>query len=301
VSRLRRVRVVLAGALAAAAAAASASEVDCLIEPWSAITVSSAVQDVVSEVLVDRGDRVQKGQVLARLESAVEEAAVEMARARATARGQVESSEARLRFAERKLARHVQLKEQNVVSVGDMDQHESAKLVAEAELRDANEASTIAALDLRRAEAVLRQRTIASPIDGVVVERILSVGEYADPPQILKLAQIDPLRVEVFAPLALFGRIQLGMKADVLPEAPVGGTHAATVTVVDPVIDAASGTFGVRLELPNPDWSLPAGLKCRVRFPVEPAVAAPSASPVESPEVAPRPASPVEPPLAPGG
>jgi hypothetical protein len=37
--------------------------------------------------------------------------------------------------------------------------------------------------------------------------------------------------------------------------------------VVDPVIDAASGTFGVRLELPNSDYRLPAGLRCKVRFP----------------------------------
>jgi multidrug efflux pump subunit AcrA (membrane-fusion protein) len=38
------------------------------------------------------------------------------------------------------------------------------------------------------------------------------------------------------------------------------------VIVVDPVVDAASGTFGVRLELPNPEHAIPAGLKCRVRF-----------------------------------
>jgi hypothetical protein len=38
------------------------------------------------------------------------------------------------------------------------------------------------------------------------------------------------------------------------------------VTVVDRVVDAASSTFGVRLELANPDYRLPAGLKCRVRF-----------------------------------
>jgi hypothetical protein len=38
------------------------------------------------------------------------------------------------------------------------------------------------------------------------------------------------------------------------------------VTVVDRVVDAASGTFGVRLELPNPDYKLPGGLKCDIRF-----------------------------------
>jgi len=46
-----------------------------------------------------------------------------------------------------------------------------------------------------------------------------------------------------------------------------GGTYTAKVVIVDRVIDAASGTFGVRLEIPNPKYELPAGLKCRVIFP----------------------------------
>ncbi|CAN0204246.1 unnamed protein product [Phaeothamnion confervicola] len=46
----------------------------------------------------------------------------------------------------------------------------------------------------------------------------------------------------------------------------VAGSFRARVTLVDKVIDAASGTFGVRLELPNPGGRVPAGIKCRVRF-----------------------------------
>jgi len=57
------------------------------------------------------------------------------------------------------------------------------------------------------------------------------------------------------------------MVADVTPEPPFNRTYRAKVTVVDRVIDAASGTFGVRLELRNSDYSLPAGLKCKVRLP----------------------------------
>jgi multidrug efflux pump subunit AcrA (membrane-fusion protein) len=41
----------------------------------------------------------------------------------------------------------------------------------------------------------------------------------------------------------------------------VGGVYKAKATIVDKVVDAASGTFGVRLELPNPDYKLPPGLK----------------------------------------
>ena len=43
-------------------------------------------------------------------------------------------------------------------------------------------------------------------------------------------------------------------------------TGGAPVTIVDRVVDAASGTFGVRLELPNPDRDIPVGLQCQVRF-----------------------------------
>jgi multidrug efflux pump subunit AcrA (membrane-fusion protein) len=82
----------------------------------------------------------------------------------------------------------------------------------------------------------------------------------------LTVAGIDPLHVEVVVPVALFGSIRKGMRAEVKPEAPVGGSYTATVVIVARVVDAASGTFGVRLELPNPANRLPAGLKCTVRF-----------------------------------
>lgn len=261
-----------AGAVAlvafSASGATAADEIQCLIEPWKAVTVSSAIEGVVQEVLVDRGDPVKKGQILARLESSVEKAAVDVARARARARGQTQSAEARVAYATRTLDRTRSLQAKKVASESQMDEHVSAKQVAEAQASEARETSEIARLEVDRSEAILEQRTIRSPIDGVVVERILSEGEYADPPQLMKLAQVDPLRIEVFAPLSLFGRVTPGMRAEVVPEAPLTGTYEATVRVVDPVVHAASGTFGVRLELANPDRRLPAGIKCRVRFPV---------------------------------
>ena len=86
----------------------------------------------------------------------------------------------------------------------------------------------------------------------------------------LTLAQIDPLRVEVFVPTAYHGQIRVGSEAEVRPEQPIGGVHVAKVTVVDHVIDAASGMFGVRLTLPNPQLALPAGIRCNVTFAMQP-------------------------------
>ena len=68
-------------------------------------------------------------------------------------------------------------------------------------------------------------------------------------------------------PVALYGQIELGAEGEVRPEPPFDQPYTAKVVIVDRVVDAASGTFGLRLELPNPKGELPAGLKCTVRFP----------------------------------
>jgi multidrug efflux pump subunit AcrA (membrane-fusion protein) len=154
------------------------------------------------------------------------------------------------------------------IAVEKMDEIETTKRLAEMTLVEATDNRRLAELELRRATAELARRTLHSPITGVVVERFLGPGEFAhDEQPVLKLAQLDPLRIEVFVPVALFGSITAGQQVEVAPQAPVNGTYIARVTVVDRVVDAASGLFGVRLELPNRDHRLPAGLKCKVRFP----------------------------------
>ena len=84
--------------------------------------------------------------------------------------------------------------------------------------------------------------------------------------EIIRISQLDPLNVEVVLPVAIHGLIYREMTAEVRPEAPFDEVRSAKVVIVDRVIDAASGTFGVRLELSNSDLRLPAGLKCSVEF-----------------------------------
>ena len=119
---------------------------------------------------------------------------------------------------------------------------------------------------LEEATAKLEMRNIRSTVDGVVVKRELAAGEYVGEKPILTIEQIDPLYVEVVVPVGRYGSIAKGMLAEVRPEAPVGGSYTGRVVIVDHVVDAASGTFGIRVELPNPHFALPAGLKCKVRF-----------------------------------
>jgi len=255
-----------AGAASSADLASGLPELDCLIEPKSLVEVASPVEAVIETIEVERGDVVKKGQVLARLESSVERAAVDAARARAEMKAPLERARVRAEFAQRSLDRSSQLQQRSAISLREFDEAETEKRLAEVEIEEAVEAIRLAKLELRRARAVLAQRTVKSPVDGVVVKRVLSPGEYADPPQVLEIAEIDPLHVEVFAPLSIFGAVAIGTIGHVFPEGPESGPYEATVTVVDRVVDAASGTFAVRLELPNGDHRIPAGLKCRVRF-----------------------------------
>jgi RND family efflux transporter MFP subunit len=244
------------------------SDFTCVIQPKMVLKIGAPVPSLISEVLVDRGTVVKKGDVLARLESSVEEATLALAEARAVNDSSVVSGRAKLEFQKRKQDRAQQLRKSESIALSVADEVETGARVAESELHEAEVNLQMAQLDMARSAALLKLRTIRSPIDGVVVERTLGPGEYAfDQSHLITVAQIDPLIVEVFVPLSEFGRIQTGMPADVVPEQPVGGRYHATVTVVDKVFDAASATIGVRLELPNPDYSLPAGLKCQVSFP----------------------------------
>jgi hypothetical protein len=83
--------------------------------------------------------------------------------------------------------------------------------------------------------------------------------------ELLKIAEIDVLHVEALLPAGAWSQVKVGLAGDVQP-AVGGGTHRARVAVVDRVLDAGSGTFGVRLELPNPGHAIPAGTRCRLRL-----------------------------------
>ncbi len=247
-------------------AAVHGEALDCLIEPYVMVNVGSGVPGLIDTVQADRGDRVKKGQVIASLDSRVEKATTEIYRARATMLSTVKAGEVRLEMSLAQHARNEGMFHKALISVDEMDEVKATKRLVELSLLEAQDARRQAELEYQRAMAELARRTIRSPINGVVVEQFLSPGERVDEEPIVKLAHLDPLRVEVFTPVSLLGDISVGMRAEVRPQAPVNGVHTARVTVVDRVVDAASGTFGVRLLLPNPDHALPAGLRCRVRF-----------------------------------
>jgi RND family efflux transporter MFP subunit len=239
---------------------------ECLVEPYQVVKISSPIKGLIENVHVDTSDVVEQGQVLVGLESSVEKATVEAARARTKMTGEIRAREADLAFKKRQANRMKGLYAKKAVSSHEKDQAETNVTLATMELRKAREANTFAGLELKRAEAIMNERSITSPISGVVVERMMNAGEFVREEPILSIAQLNPLRIEVILPSSKFGSIKPESTASVLLESPVGKTVAAKVTKVDRVIDAASGTFVVRLEIDNPDYKLPGGLKCKADF-----------------------------------
>jgi RND family efflux transporter MFP subunit len=253
-------------AAGASGAASAPDSFDCMIAPHDVVDVGSDVRGRIDAIEVERGDYVEAGQVLARLESGVEQAAVRAAAARAERLDEIESSETNLELGRKRRARARQLFERKALSLDARDEVETKTRLAALEVERAHENRRVAKIQLEQAQADLDRRTIRSPLSGYVVERLMSPGEVVDEEPLLRIAQVDPLRVDAILPSEQFGRTHSGGRARVVPEAPLDAPRDAEVTIVDPVLDGASGTFGVRLRLPNPQRDLPAGLRCRVSF-----------------------------------
>ena len=199
---------------------AQSVELDGLIEPYMVANVGSGVRGIIETVDVDRGDFVKKGQVVATLQSGVEKATRELARIRAGTETTIKSKEAQLAFSERKEKRYEELYKKETIPFGEMDEAETSRMMAELELQEARDNKRLAELELQRTTEVLERLTIRSPITGVVVERFLSPGEFVEEQPIFKIAQIDPLNVEVVVPVDYLGRITPGMRAEVTAVVP---------------------------------------------------------------------------------
>ncbi len=252
--------------LLCASTPARAANLDCLVKPEMYVELSSPVDSVLEEILVDTGDVVSAGQPVARLEASVEKAKVKLARLHAESLNEIENRKVQLKYAKRYRKRMNDLFAQNSVSQYEKDKAETEVALAEIELAKANEKKRIAQLNLELARSQLALKTIRSPIDGIVVDRYAMVGESVSGRTIMMLAKVNPLRVELIAPTEYFGLIRQGMQVDIHPEQPANEVFTATVTVVDQLIDPASGSFTVRMELPNPDDRLIGGVNCLASF-----------------------------------
>lgn len=265
-SLLAAVLCVIPGTGQASASVSSIGALDCVINPSVVADLGSSAPGILASVSVDRSDFVTAGDVIAELESGVESASVELAKTRADSTAEVDLRRVNAAYGYRLRKRTKDLFQRNVVSTNDLDERETEARLARIQLRQAVDNQAIAKLELARAEEILKRRTIKSPITGVVMERFKVVGEYVEDQPVARVAQLDPLHVEVIIPVEHLGKVTAGMTAEVWTEVVEGDRWNAEVTRVDKVADVASGTYGVRLALPNPEYKIPAGLRCQMQL-----------------------------------
>jgi cobalt-zinc-cadmium efflux system membrane fusion protein len=260
-----------------AGAPATSKPLGCLIEPDRVADLGSQVIGVVERLQVERGDTVTRGQLLLTLRADVERASVMAADTRARVDADVLAANASLELAEQKLRRAHELVAQSFVSDQAVEQARGEAEVARQKVNQVRSQQRIWVDERRVAEAHLALRSVRSPFAGVVVERFVNPGERVEQSPLLRIAVIDPLRVELMVPTAQFGTLAPGDRVTIRPELPGAGAVTATVRHVDRVLDAASNSFRVRLTLPNPHYRLPAGLRCKADLPGGPAAATPAA------------------------
>ena len=254
-------------AIALAAAPASAEVFDCIINPAVVIKLGSPVSGLIDRVFVEPGDLVSTGDRVATLRSDVERITVMLIEERARSTAELDAHRSRLKLSESRFNRTEELVRRNIAPREQLETAHAEREVIRGELAIAEMRQRIDMLELQRAKEQLAQRTIYSPIDGVVVERHLFSGEFLyQEAYVVIIAQIDPLVVEVFLPVRLYNDVRPGMTVLVRPKEPVNGVYEGRVTITDRVFDAASSTFGIRVNLDNPNLAIPAGHRCELEF-----------------------------------
>jgi RND family efflux transporter MFP subunit len=219
--------------------ALAGSEPDAIIgytEPYHIITISSAESGVLEEVLVREGDSVKARQIVARLETQTLEAELDIARAEA----QLQAT---------RLKRIENLASEKRASPDELDRART-----DAEIKRAQ---------VRRIEAQIENRTLRSPIDGIVTEikRDPSESVSAANPHVLTVVHIDRLLLNLHLPPARAAALAPGEKA-VVRFIDNGEKVAGEVDFISPVTDAASGTVRVKFVFDNRDRKLRSGAAC---------------------------------------
>lgn len=213
--------------------------------------VRSEYSGTVAEIFVTQWVKVRAGAPLARLDSREVEAGVAAARAAAL---QAEAAAAR---ASRELARSVQLKQAGLATQQSVDEATTADEAARAALAAAR-------AQLEMAEARLAKATLVAPIDGVVAERNVGVGDYVEnmgnPPPMFRIVDNRSLELTASVPTASLAELAVGQPVSFTADALPGRELAGTVAYINPAADEASRTVRVKVEVPNPDESLKSGL-----------------------------------------
>jgi multidrug efflux pump subunit AcrA (membrane-fusion protein) len=245
----------------------------------------------VSQINVDIGDHVKKGQVLAVIEEPELEAQFDKAQA------VVQQAKAALEVAKRQLAgmqadlalQQVTLKRQKELFAGKaataqtLDETQAKERVSNANVETGKAKITSAEADLEAAkaevqklQALLQYDKVVAPFDGVVTKRLVNPGDLVQAvtstrtSPLFTCEELDVVRVLADAPEASVAGIRPGLPADVELYGPGGITVHGTVTRIATALNPATRTMRVEIDLPNPDGKLVPGMYAQVTLGPQP-------------------------------
>ncbi len=208
------------------------------IEAFADATVIAKVAGEVLEILVEEGDVVKSGDILGRLDGD-------------RLRLEMEQAGANLRKLKREYQRNVDLRDRGLISAGDFEkiQYEMEALQATFDL---------AALELGYTE-------IRAPIDGVISERFIKVGNMIEVnAPTFQVTSLEPLISYLHVPEREYRLIDPGQEATIVFDALAGEEFAAIVSRVSPVVDPGTGTFKISIEVTDPSRRLKPGMFGRI-------------------------------------
>jgi RND family efflux transporter MFP subunit len=256
------------------------------LDAYDRATVGAKVAGRVQGMAVDLGTRVSRGQLIARIDTTdygiqLQQAEAGLAQARVrlglppeggsdsvdpTDTPPVREARAVLEEAQASRARYAALHKDGVISKADLDQAQSQARVAESRYQDALEEirNRQAVATQRRAEAALARQRLAdtgiyAPFDGVVQQRIASVGEFlAAGAPVVELVKIDPLRFRADVPERDALQVRIGQAVQLAVDG-AQGTFTGRVTRLSPTITERTRVLQMEADIPNGNGALRAG------------------------------------------
>lgn len=257
------VMLVLTATMAKSAEKTVVSETQAFAEPYRTIDVAAVEAGLLTNLLVEEGVSVEKQQPLAELHQDVLKSTLEIARLQRDAFGALRGAEAELRLRENLWRKLKELRLKEHASEEELRRAELEYELAQSRVLQAREQIEIKKVEHDRAALQLAQRTIRSPISGVVIQIHKDAGEYLSPtdPVVLTVVQLDPLTVSFSVPVGQISGIAQGQKIPLRIDGQKQPRNAE-VELVSSVINAESQTVRVKFKLPNPNKDLRSGVKC---------------------------------------
>ncbi len=233
-----------------------------ITEPYRDATLSATVAGTLAVICKKEGERVRAGEVILELEKDLESLEVERRRLVADSKVELEAARRRVEQLGQELAAMRGLYDSTrSVSREELQQKELETRLAESELERLSIAEAREAIELRIAEAQLRQRSIRAPFDGLIAEIVPEIGEACYPQQpLVRVVDISRGRLIVHletasTELEVEKPVQLRFESLKPPNLLRG-----VVEYVSPVVDPASGLLEAKVLFDNPGGRIRPGL-----------------------------------------